>query len=64
MMPKSFFFKKVLKNIPVFIGLGTPLLNSMFRPILSYLNFDYKTKFVSMVRGFQPKEDFLETFRL
>ena len=52
MMPKSFFLKKVIKNIPVFVGLGTPLLNSMFRPILSYLKFDYKTKFVSMVRGF------------
>jgi len=64
MMSNTFYFKKILKNMPVAYCLNTPWINSTFRPILSKLNFDYKTRFVSMVRGFQPKEDFLDTFRL
>ncbi|KAL4471978.1 hypothetical protein ABPG72_018480 [Tetrahymena utriculariae] len=63
-MPNSFFLKKILKNIPVYLGLNIPFFNSIFRPTLSSLGIDYKSKFVSMVRGFQPKENFLDTFRL
>jgi len=52
MMSQSFYFTKILKNMPVAFCLNTPWINSFFRPILYKLNFDYKTRFVSMVRGF------------
>lgn len=51
-MPNSFYLKKILKNSIVYLALNVPQGNKAFRHVLSFLNIDYKSKFVSMVRGF------------
>jgi perosamine synthetase len=56
------YIKKIVKTLPVMLALNNTDINQM-RKYLNYINYDYKDKAVSLVRGFKEKEDFLTTFR-
>lgn len=56
------YMKKIVKTLPVMLALNNTNINQL-RKYLNYINYDYKDKAVSLVRGFKEKEDFLSTFR-
>ena len=41
-MPKSFFMKKIIKNIPVMLALNNKYGNKGVKSVSNFLNFDYK----------------------
>jgi hypothetical protein len=69
-LSKEFFIKRVLKNLVVMTALS-PVgnwklrtgINNILMIVTNLINFNYKEKFVHLVRGFTPNEDFLSTFR-
>ena len=50
--------------MPVMLALNNKYINGYGREMASKIGFEYKEKVVGLVRGFQPTEDFLSTFRI
>ena len=61
--PLSFFMKRLIKGMIIMLALNNTKVNGYGRQILNALGVEYKEKAISMVRGFQPDESFLNTFR-
>lgn len=59
----KFFFKRVIKGLLTMLALNNTKFNSFIRQSSNSFGIEYKEKAVSLVRGFQPSEDFLATFR-
>lgn len=60
---KTFFLKRVLKAIPLLLALNNTTLNGYGRQFFNAVGLEYKERAISLVRGFNPDEDFLMTFR-
>lgn len=63
-MDNSYYLKKIVKNSGVYLALNVPFINKNARKIFNKIDFDYKNKFVGLVRGFQTTpQTFLSAFR-
>ena len=61
--PLSFFMKRLIKGMLIMLALNNTKINGYGRQLLISIGVEYKEKAISMVRGFQPDESFLNTFR-
>lgn len=61
--PPIFFFKRIFKAMLLILALNNTIINGYGRQIITKLGIEYKEKAIGLARGFQPHEDFLQTFR-
>ena len=61
--PISFFMRRLVKGMAIMLALNNTKVNVLIRKSMSALHVDYKERAISLVRGFQPDENFLNTFR-
>jgi dTDP-4-amino-4,6-dideoxygalactose transaminase len=59
----KFFIKRLVKAIPAMMILNSTMVNEYARRIMISLGIEYKEKAISLLRGFQPDETFLNTYR-